>query len=95
MASWGWGVGQGCRVIAAAAMEIHFWISVLWAASFENSHVEGAGFASRRLGLPWQIPKASFLCGLFQNLLNVPGDLFLDKIFSFAWGQARGEQNRC
>lgn len=72
-----------------------FWVSLPWAESSESSHGERAGFASCRLGLPGQIPKASFLCGLFQNLLNVPGDRFLDKFFSLAWSQARKEQNRC
>lgn len=82
-ASWGGFFGsQGCSVIATAAIEIHSWMSVPWAESSESSHGEEAGFASFRLGLFRQIPKASFLCGLFQNLLKVPGDLLLDKNFS-------------
>ena len=72
----------GLQCIATAAIEIHSWISVPWAGSSESSHGEEAGFASFRLGLFRQIPKASFLCGLFQSLLKVPGDLLLDKNFS-------------
>lgn len=42
-ASWGVSPGsQGCGVIAAAAIEIHFWISVPWAESSESSQGEGS-----------------------------------------------------
>lgn len=63
-----------------------------WSRKF--AHGEGAAFASCRLQLPRQIPKASFLCGLFQNLLNVPRDLFLDNFFlpCLGSGQKRAEQ---
>lgn len=78
---------QGCSVIATNCCEIHSWMSVPWAEDSESSHGEEAGFASFRLGLFRQIPKASFLCGLFQNLLKVPEEIyFLIKIFLHAWG---------
>lgn len=95
-ASWGVSPGsQGCGVIAAAAIEIHFWISVPWAESSESSQGEGSRLCILQAWAILKIPKASFLCGLFQNLLKVPGDLFLDNFFSLAWGRARRELNRC
>lgn len=42
--------GADCNVIAAAAIEIHFWISV--PESSESSQGGGAGFAACRLRLP-------------------------------------------